>query len=126
MKPSHFISPLLLSFCLVGCSGPDESTSTTTDSPKIFGASEDSAKEPGANISHENGWAIVSKTENGDQVYWFVAPDVDKVSPAQYKKTIHINNGSDKEIKIVSKCEAPKQTCDDLAEQFKTLSEKYN
>jgi hypothetical protein len=122
MKSSYCIFSLSL-FCLVAaCSGQQEST---TESPKVFDSIENLVNDPKAKISHDDGWAIVSKTENGDRVYWFLAPDENGVSPAQFKKTIHVNDNNEKETKMVSQCVAPKQVCDDLMAKFKTLSEKY-
>ena len=80
---------------------------------------------PSAKIAHEDGWTIVSKIESGDRVYWFLAPEVDNVSPAMFKKIIYTNVKSELETKTVSQCDAPKQTCDDLMKQFKILSEKH-
>ena len=122
MKSLHYIFSLPLFCFVVACSGPEVGT---TESPKVFNVLENLANDPDANISHEDGWAIVSKIENGDRVYWFLAPDENNVSHAQFKMTIHVNDNNEKEIKIVSQCEAPKQTCDDLMERFKTLSENY-
>jgi hypothetical protein len=63
--------------------------------------------------------------ENGDHVYWFLAPDVDNVSSALFKKVIHTGNKNELKTETVSQCDAPKQTCDDLMKQFKNLSEKF-
>jgi hypothetical protein len=97
---------------MVSCSGTD-------DKP------DPSSIDPSANIVHKDGWSIVSKIENGDRVYWFLAPEVNNVSPAMFKKIIYTNNKSELETKTVSQCDAPKQACDDLMKQFKILSEKY-
>jgi hypothetical protein len=123
MKSFHYILSLPLFCFVVACSGPEDSA---TEDPKVYDSLEKLANDPEADISHEDGWAIVSKSENGDRVYWFLAPDVNNVSPAQFKKTIHVSDNNEKETRIVSQCEAPKQTCDDLMEKFKTLSEKYH
>ena len=112
MKYSHYIISLLLFFFMVSCSGTVDKSDT-------------SSIDPSANIVHEDGWSIVSKIENGDRVYWFLAPEVNNVSPAMFKKIIYTNIKSELETKTVSQCDAPKQTCDDLMKQFKILSEKY-
>ena len=112
MKHLHYIISLLLFFVLVSCSGTDD-------------RSDASSIDPLASIVHDNGWSIVSKIENGDRVYWFLAPEINNVSPAMFKKIIYANVKSELETKIVSQCDAPKQTCDDLMKQFKILSEKY-
>jgi len=122
MKLLHYIISLPLYCFVAACSGPEDSA---TESPKVVDATEYLANDPEAIVSHEDGWAIVSKTENGDRVYWFLAPDQNKVSHAQFKKTIHVSDNNEKETRVVSHCEAPKQACDDLMERFKTLSESY-
>ena len=122
MKSLHYFFSFPLLCFVVACSGPEDST---TESPKVFDSLDNLVNDPEANISHEDGWAIVSKTENGDHVYWFLAPDTNNVSPAQFKKSIHVSDNNEKETKIVSHCDAPKQTCDDFMEKFKNLSEKY-
>jgi hypothetical protein len=121
MKPLHFIYPLLLSCFAVACVGTDSATETLNDAKVL----ESPVKQSSSKITHEDGWTIVSSMENGDRVYWFLAPDVDNVSPAMFKKTILNKDKSEQGFELVSKCDAPKQVCDDLMKQIKTLSEKY-
>ena len=78
-----------------------------------------------ASITHEDGWTIVSKEENGDRVYWFLAPDVNGASPAMFKKIINTGDKDQPGIKIVSECEASKKLCDELNARFKEMSKKY-
>ncbi|MCG6936861.1 MAG: hypothetical protein LJE83_01635 [Gammaproteobacteria bacterium] len=121
MKPLYIIILLLLFYSLVACSG----TNGTTDTSNIYNKFENLTKEPAAEISHEGSWTIVSLSENGDRVYWFLAPEVEKVTPAMFKKTVHAGSKNKEETVIVSECEAPKQICDDLMKQFNSFSEKY-
>lgn len=83
------------------------------------------ADKTDARITHEDGWTVVSKTENGNRVYWFLAPEVDSVSPAMFKKTIYDDGTNELESSMVSECEAPKPTCDALMKKFEELSEAY-
>ena len=112
MKHLHYIISLPLFFVLASCSRADDKLNA-------------SSIDPSSNIVHEDGWSIVSKIENGDRVYWFLAPEVNKVSPAMFKKIIYTNKKSELETKTVSQCDAPKETCDDLMKKYKVLSEKY-
>ena len=112
MKHLRYIISLFLLFALVACSGAGDK-------------SDASSIDPSESIVHEDGWSIIPKIENGDRVYWFLAPEVNNVSPAMFKKIIHTNVKGESETKTVSQCDAPKQTCDDLMKKFKTLSEKY-
>jgi hypothetical protein len=121
MKPLHYVITLLLLFVLTACFGTDNKTESSSINPSV----ESLTKNPSAKISHQDGWTIVSKTESGNHVYWFLAPEVGNVSPAMFKKIIYKNVTSELETKTVSQCDAPKQTCDDLMKQYKTLSEKY-
>ena len=121
MKNLHYIITLPLFVFLVACSGTDNKT----DASGVGGSVEDLAKNPSAKITHEGGWTIVSKMENGNRVYWFLAPEVDNISPAMFKKIIYAGDKSELETETVSQCEAPRQTCDDLMKKFKKLSEKY-
>lgn len=121
MKSLQLIIALPLIFFLVSCYGTD----SKTDAPGVENPAADPAKNPSAKITHEDGWTIVSRMENGDRVYWFLAPEVDNVSPAMFKKIIYDRNKSDLDTKTVSQCDAPKQVCDDLMRQFKELSERY-
>jgi phage terminase large subunit-like protein len=116
---------LITIYFIAGCSKPQDAT-VSVNPTVTYNAFEDASKKPDASITHDGDWTVVSRMEKGDRVYWFVAPDVNKVSPALFKKTIHVDDKDGKKIVIVSNCEAPKQTCDDLMEKFKTLSEKYN
>jgi len=127
----HFLTTitLLTFYFLTACSEPQEETTqeaTVSVDPTIsYDAFEEMTKKPDASITHDGDWTVVTRTVKGDRVYWFVAPDVNKVSPALFKKTIHFENKNSKETLTVSKCEAPKKTCDQLMETFKILSEKY-
>ncbi len=113
MKYSHYIITLLLFFVLVSCNKTDNK-------------SDASSIDPLANIVHEDGWSIVSKIEDGNRVYWFLAPEINNVSPAMFKKIIYSNQKSELEVKVVSQCDAPKQICDDLMTKYKILSKNYN
>ena len=104
---------LALLICTAGCKDQDAAVNTSP------------ASDSSATITHEDGWTIVSKEEDGDRVHWFIAPDVDGVSPAMFKKIINTNNKDEPAIKIVSECEAPKQLCDELGVKFREMSEKY-
>lgn len=121
MKNLHYIFTLPLFVLLLACSGTDSKTGASGAGHSI----DDLAKNPSAKITHEDGWSIVSKMENENRVYWFLAPEVDNVSPAMFKKIIYAGDKSELETETVSQCEAPKQTCDDLMKKFKKLSEKY-
>ena len=118
MKKLYLIITLPLFLLLVACYGTD---SKTNAEHSVEGLTDD----PSAKITREDGWTIVSKMENTDRVYWFLAPEVDNVSPAMFKKIVYTGEKSELETKTVSECEAPKQTCDDLMKKFKSLSEKY-
>ena len=121
MKHINFIVPFFMICFLVACAGPD----STTGSSNASNAFENLKKVPSSKTTHEEGWTIVSKMENGDRVYWFFAPDIDNSSPAMFKKTIFNKDKSKQGFEVVSKCDAPIQVCDELMRQFKTLSEKY-
>jgi len=120
IKHLHFIIPLVLFGSLAACNG----TNGTSDPSNIYNRFESLTKDSAAKVYHEDDWTIVSRTENGDQVYWFLAPEVDKATPAMFKKTVHVKENTQETV-IVSECEAPKQVCDDLMKHFKILSEKY-
>ncbi|PCJ85519.1 MAG: hypothetical protein COA54_10940 [Thiotrichaceae bacterium] len=121
MKHLNYIITLPLFFILVACYGTDYKTDASGAGYSV----DDLAKSPSAKITHEGGWTIVSKIENGDRIYWFLVPEVDKVSPAMFKKIVYTKNKSELQTKIVSQCDAPKQICDDLMKNFKNISEKY-
>jgi hypothetical protein len=121
MTNLHYIIILPLFVFLLACSGTDNKTDASGAGHSV----EDLAKNPSAKITHEGGWTIVSKMENGNRVYWFLAPEVDNVSPAMFKKIIYAGDKSELETETVSQCEAARQTCDDLMKKFKKLSEKY-
>jgi len=121
MKCLKFIVPFFLICLLVACNGTD-STTSSSDTSNTF---EKLTKGVSSKTTYEEGWTIVSKMENGERVYWFFAPDIDNVSPAMFKKTIFSKDKSKQGFKVVSKCDAPKQVCDDLMKHFKILSEQY-
>lgn len=112
---------LTMNLSLVSCFGTDNKKETSAKEKPA----EDLVNDSSAEITYEDGWTIVSKIENGTKVYWFLAPEVEDVSQAMFKKTIHINDNTGLQSKIVSECEAPKHRCDDLMKQFNNISEKY-
>ena len=120
MKHLHLIIPFILSCSVVACNG----TNGTSDPSNSYNKFDSLTKDSSAKFYHEDDRTIVSRTENGDRVYWFLAPDVDKATPAMFKKTVHATEKAQETV-TVSECEAPKQVCDDLMKRFKILSEKY-
>ena len=121
------IISLVTIYLLTACSDPQETTDEATvsvDPTMTYDTFEEATNTPDASITHDGNWTVVTRMEKGDRVYWFVAPDVDNVSPALFKKTIHLDTNS-KETVTVSKCEAPKKTCDQLMKKFESLSDKY-
>jgi len=121
MKFKFFTTLLPLLAFLVSCSGNDNKL----NEPAITQSLEELTGSPSADIMYEDGWTIVSKVEEGNRVYWFLAPEKDNVSPALFKKIIYAKDESGLKMKFVSQCEAPKQTCDELMDKFRKLSEKY-
>jgi len=121
MSHLHIYITLPLIFLLVACYATDSKTDDAGVNPSV----EALTKNQSAKITHEDGWTIVSKMENADRVYWFLAPEVDNVSPAMFKKIVYRGDQPELETKTVSQCDAPKKTCDDLMVKFKNLSEKY-
>ena len=114
------LSPLMLSPGVLAAEN-----ATKIDEPSVYRAFEAIKKDPAASISHQDGWSIVSLTEKGDRVYWFLAPDEDDVTPALIKKTIHEKSKDTHEIVIISECVAPRKKCEVLMKQFKALSKDY-
>lgn len=112
MKPARVII-LALATCVVSCTNSDSLENMLPDGDST------------ASITHEDGWTIVSKEENGDRVHWFLAPDVNGVSPAMFKKIINTSDKNQPQVKIISECEASKQLCNELAARFKDISKKY-
>lgn len=121
MKYLHRIVTLPLFVFLAACYGTDNKN----DSSEIDYPVDDLTNNSSAKITHEDDWTIVSRIENGDRVYWFLAPEVDDVSPAMFKKIVYARGKSELDTKTVSKCDAPKQKCDDLMKEFEKLSERY-
>jgi len=121
MKPINFIALFFLVCFVIACAGADSTTGTSNASSTL----ENLTKGASSKTMQEDGWTIVSSMEDGDRVYWFFAPDINNVSPAMFKKIIFNKDKSKQGFEVVSECGAPKQVCDDLMKQFKTLSEKY-
>jgi len=119
----HFTTLFVLaSACLLfGCSANDNKGNTSS----IRQSATKLANENSADITHKNGWTIINKMENMNRVYWFLAPDENGRSPALFKKTVFTDTNSELKMKTVSECEAPKQTCDDLLLEYKSLSDDY-
>ncbi len=121
MKPAHIFTTILL--LSPGILVADNAVKV--DEPSVYRAFEAIKNKTAASISHQDGWSIVSLTEKGNRVYWFLAPDEDNVTPALIKKTIHEKNNDIHEIVIVSECEAPIEKCQELMKKFKTISKDY-
>jgi hypothetical protein len=117
-----FVTILLSSLSvLFSCSGNDNKVNELAITQSL----EELSGSASADIMYEDGWTIVSKLEDGNRVYWFLAPEQDNVSPALYKKIIYESDESGLKSKIDSQCEAPKQICEDLMDKFRKLSDKY-
>ncbi len=71
------------------------------------------------------GWAVVERKEDGNRVYWFLPPGEGEDKPAIFKKLIR-EDDAQRGVTILSECEAPKATCDELQQAFETLSSQYN
>ena len=111
----------LLSF-LVACY---ENDNNKVNEAAIAQTLEKLSGSPSADNMYEHGWTIVSKVEDGNRVYWFLAPEKDNVSPALFKKIIYESEESGLKTKLISQCEAPKQICEELMDKYRKLSEKY-
>mgnify|MGYP001814226947 CR=1 FL=1 len=107
---------------MAACNGSD----STSQQSGIYDKFESQAKKPAANIYHEDGWTIIALKESGDRIYWFLAPEVDNVTPALFKKTVYAADENGLKTAYLSECEARKRVCDDLMNKFRTLSEKYD
>ena len=116
-----FLTILLPLLFLVSCLGNDNKV----NEPSRTSSLEKMSNDESADIMYEDGWTIVSKIEDGNRVYWFLAPEKDNLSPALFKKIIYAKDKGDLKTKFVSQCEAPKQKCDELMDEFSKLSEKY-
>ncbi len=121
MKPARIFTAFLL--LIPGILVADNAVKV--DEPSVYRAFEAIKNKTAATISHQDGWSIVSLTEKGNRVYWFLAPDEDNVTPALIKKTIHEKNNDIDEIVIVSECGAHKEKCEKLMKQFETISKGY-
>lgn len=121
MKLTHII----ITFLMLSPGVLAAENAARIDEPSVYRAFEAIKKKPTASISHQDGWSIVSLTEKGNRVYWFLAPDENNVTPALIKKTIHEKNKDTDKIVIISECEAPREKCEALMKQFKALSKDY-
>ncbi len=121
MKLTHII----VTFLVLSPGAVAAENAVRIDEPSVYRAFEAIKKKPAASISHQDGWSIVSLTEKGNRVYWFLAPDEDNITPALIKKTIHEKDKDTHEIDIVSECGALRKKCEALMKQFKTLSKDY-
>ena len=92
--------------------------------PSVAKALEKLKKQPSASISQRDGWTIISTLEDGKPVMWFFASEQHAAHPAMIKRSIVEKDGG-KETLIVSFCQAPKQTCDDLAREFNKLNQQF-
>jgi len=117
--PALFLSAMC--FILLACNGTQNKASSPSIAQSVTKLTSDSS----ADITHKYGWTIVSKIENKNRIYWFLAPDVNGTSPALFKKTIYTDVDSELKTKTVSECEAPKKTCEELMLRYKELSDTY-
>lgn len=121
MKPVYIFTAVLI----LSTGSLQAANVSSIDEPSVYHAFETIKNKPEATISQRDGWSIVSSTEKGNRVYWFLAPDENNVTPALIKKIIHDKNKDEHDIIIVSECKAPKQKCDALMKQFDRLNKDY-
>ena len=109
---------------IVYSASPLANNEGSANNPSVSSILEKLKKQPSSSISQQDGWTIVSATEEGNHVHWFFAPEEHAEYPAVFKKTITEKKGGAETI-ITTICDAPKAKCDALINQFKNMNEMY-
>ena len=92
--------------------------------PTVAAALEALRKDPQAHFSTQDGWTVVSATENGNPVVWSFTPEGHPAHPAAVKRTaVHEKDGA-WTLEMAVLCGGTKPACDKLLEDFKELNER--
>jgi hypothetical protein len=89
--------------------------------PSVDAALADLNAQPGNVASVQGGWTIISNPNN--PTIWSFTPDDHPAHPAVVKRTAVERNGG-VDIRTRALCEAKKDSCDALIEQFKQLNDQ--
>ncbi len=79
-------------------------------------------KDPQAHFSTQDGWTVVSATENGNPVIWSFTPESHPAHPAAVKRTAVHEKGGAWSMEMAVLCGGPKSACDKLVEDFRALN----
>jgi hypothetical protein len=117
------LSAIAIAVALVATAAADGTSSIGYES--VDAALKALRQDPAAHISVENGWTIVSTTENGNMVLWSFTPAGHPAYPAAVKRELLKRDGAIY-IRMTALCEATQSDCDALIEGFKKLNEQMS
>ncbi len=79
--------------------------------------------KPGVHTSVQDGWTVIEDTSGADKVTWNFTPDDHPAYPSVVKRTFVTRDGKP-DIVMGIRCEAPKDSCDELKQSFQLMNEK--
>lgn len=127
MSPSRELLAVVLFLAVhVAYSQEGESQKPETSSigyPTVDAALQALQSKDGVVVSRRDGWTIIDDSTGSDRSLWSFTPPEHPAHPAAVKRTVHESNGS-VWIDMTALCQAEKEPCDTLIEEFKTLNEK--
>jgi hypothetical protein len=100
---------------------PSDSDSQSIGYPTVQAALEALRKDPDAKISEQAGWTIVQQTAGKNFVLWSFTPSSYPAYPAAIKRVIIEKEGG-MHLEMQALCQASKEACDRLIEEFKALN----
>jgi hypothetical protein len=113
---------LIIAFALVPtCSYANSKEQSTIGYATVKEALDSLKEKAGTDVSTQGGWTIISDKENGNMVLWSFTPENHDAHPAAIKRTVFEQDGS-VNIRMTALCQAKKDPCDKLIEEFKELN----
>ena len=120
MKPFKTLIKILILSTLTATSYAGEENSIGYTTVEEAHAALD--KNPNATLTEYEGWKIYKIKDNGVYTLWSFTPFVDAANPAVIKRVI-VSKDNEISISMSALCEAEKEPCDHLIEQFKLINE---
>ena len=123
LKNMKHTVPLFLAFILCSCAGGGAypRSQSGVGYPSAEAALADLKTKPGVEVREEIGWTVA--TDRASYTVWSFAPAWHPAHPAVVKRTAVERDGAVYvETKVL--CQASKQACDALVEDFKQLNER--
>ena len=100
-----------------------ESESSSIRYESVEAALNSLKRDPNSSVTIHDDWTIIENSENGSMALWSFTPPSHPAHPAAIKRATIEEDGA-VYIQMTALCEATKNECDKLIEQFSALNDQ--